>query len=1560
MKLIRLLATTIAFLLCLTGLAHADPITGAIAVISGILKAGGIAAALLQTAFSVALSLGVGLLEKARARNRKVENRGIQFEIQMGDDQPVHFPLGFYAVAGLRKYAGAWGSGNTYFVDVIELSSLPISGLAGLWVGDQKATIDYARPDASGFGFPITEFMEGGNDYLWIKFYDGTQTTADPYLLEKFGSHPDRPYKDTMIGRGVAYAVITSRFNTTLFSSAPVCLFEVQGIPVYDLRKDSTAGGSGSHRWADQSTWEASDNPIINAYNVIRGIYYGDDEWVYGGQDLAAFQLPASNIMAAANECDVAMTRSGGAIEKQFRCGYEVRGNMEPLAVVEDLAQSCNGRVAEVGGKFKFLVGSPGAAVYSFTDDQVIITEGQSFAPFPALTDTFNGIEATYPEPKEKWATKDAPARYSSVLEAEDGDRRLASGVSFAAVPYALQVQQLMKAMIEEQRRFRAHNFHLPPDAWALEPNDVVAWTSRRNGYTNKKFLVTAIEGERNFNQPVVLKEIDPTDYGFSGDDELPTDFGWLGPVTPTPTVIDGWDAEPATLTDADGVARRPSIKVLAADALDDVKNVWVQVRLVATGAVVFDNTSIPYAPPYEWILNGTFIGNSPYQARGREVPYSRRKTSWSAWLDVTTPDIRLTSDDLSQEIIDKLEELSDWIDADLLVKVTQAILDIEANADAIELEQGERVTGAIEIAEKYRAILNEIDTIRDYVANADYASYTAREELRRTITVRLEDSIALFDERITTAVSETAAIAERLTTLQADVSDVSAQITTVDTARVDGDEALAQQISLISAGTDNQFDPVKLWNFESTIEGWSGNGTPTVSGGFLRPANEATDPYVASPAALAVSANTYRQVRARIRKYGSPTWEGHLWWYLAADPTWDVSRRETITEPSYDSNNIGLVTFNLDWTGTIDSVRLDLSTAQTGTDYFTIDWIAIGSPSPGASRAELATERTARISGDSANAADIVALEATINDPTTGLTAVAGGVTALVADVTALEGTVTALSTAVTEVDAALDDKADALALAVLSAEVEALGGGGIVSQGSALTAVRNTLLPLASEVVDQDFANFLGKMQGLKVTADASQSLTTRIELTERSIDIVSRAVSVVQAVIPDLAKASALASLDSRVGVTEGLTVAQAEAITRVKADLGWVDGNAQGARAVALTDLQASVTVAYDLADAKSKVYRQASAPTGTTEVPLRTNDLWIDSDDGNKTYRWTGSAWSDVTDSRITANASAITSIKSELDWDDDEPAGGRATAFTSLNTRVDSVIDLADSKSRIFRQSTEPTGTIALPLRTNDIWYDSGDGNKPYRYSTSSGWSEVTDARITAAATLISEVQAEVEDIMADARMKFEVVTGPSGYARVALRARYGTSGSRRSAGLYIDVPSDTGEDTQVLVEADKFAFIDGSSKIVPFRIDDGIVYIDDLRVVTSNIAPNAVTASASMNGNTLGDPADTVALTGLMNNSPALISITGDYSISAGSGSSGNLQISVVNTTTGSTAYSFFQSYGSGNTSGGIDAFRIHSNTDPGTNNYELVITRSGFASVSVDIDVKFLYWRR
>lgn len=124
--------------------------------------------------------------------------------------------------------------------------------------------------------------------------------------------------------------------------------------------------------------------------------------------------------------------------------------------------------------------------------------------------------------------------------------------------------------------------------------------------------------------------------------------------------------------------------------------------------------------------------------------------------------------------------------------------------------------------------------------------------------------------------------------------------------------------------------------------------------------------------------------------------------------------------------------------------------------------------------------------------------------------------------------------------------------------------------------------------------------------------------------------------------------------------------------------WVNPD-DGAAAVYSTDSSTFIGVtdatAQTIAASKNTTYVQANEPTGGT---YSAGDLWIDIDDGNKLYAWSGTAWVARQDGAI---------------------ATAQATA---------------DGKNTIYRQTTAPTGGT---YATGDLWFDTDDNNKIYRYN---------------------------------------------------------------------------------------------------------------------------------------------------------------------------------------------------------------------------------------------------
>jgi len=740
---------------------------------------------LINLIVGLVLNIGVSLLEQAISppSSRSQERPGIRGTLQAGGSSPLSFVMGTYGIAGHLEYAGTWGNSggtpNENLTHVISFSDLPITGLTALWVNGEKITLNAGTKIAAGY--PAPEFNDGA-DNLWVDFLDGTQTTANSFLTSSFGTHPDRPIISDMIWRGVAYATMTARINRELFTGIPTYMAEVQGIPLYDVRKDGTAGGTGTHRLNDSSSWEFSDNPVVMIYNILTGITYGGS-WVWGLQDQPdQSRLPYASWSTAMDACDASITLKAGGTEKQFRAGCYIDVDMQPIDVINDLLTACSGRMTEIAGVYKILVGAPGSSVASVTDDDFLISEVQSLSPFPPLQNTINGITATYPEPLEAWEMKEAPPRYSSTLENEDDGRRLPRNINLKWVFSGTQAQRITKAMVEEARRFRRHVGVLPPKHANLEPLDVISWTSSRNGYSSKLFLVTSVEDGPNANVVVGLQEIDASDYSWTpATDEQASSVGVLAPSRPAAQTMSGWTVNGATIKDDAGSDRRPTLQIGFSGPQADVKSIGVQVRLKSSGAIVFDGEQ-PFASPYSVQLNITLLANTEYEARGKYIPFSGRTTSWSGWLTATTPNVLLGPDDMDPFVdvvgFDALETdvkgYLDWVGPNIRELQEQAQALAVAATDATLTGYSQYLEAMVE------------------VSDAAGRSASARNVLQANIDV--------VDGRVTTTASDITTINNILPN-KAEVSVVSANTASI-TTNANNITSQADAITALSAAT--------------------------------------------------------------------------------------------------------------------------------------------------------------------------------------------------------------------------------------------------------------------------------------------------------------------------------------------------------------------------------------------------------------------------------------------------------------------------------------------------------------------------------------------------------------------------------------------------------------------------------------------------------------------------------------------------------------------------------------------------------------------------------------
>jgi hypothetical protein len=426
--------------------------------------------------------------------------------------------------------------------------------------------------------------------------------------------------------------------------------------------------------------------------------------------------------------------------------------------------------------------------------------------------------------------------------------------------------------------------------------------------------------------------------------------------------------------------------------------------------------------------------------------------------------------------------------------------------------------------------------------------------------------------------------------------------------ARVSATDSLAQQLTLLSAGAGEQFDYKSIWYFDSGIEGWSANLTTstavTAVDGWLRmtaTTGTQTGRMFQSPAALGIEGAKYPQVRLRVRKVGAPTWVGRLYFTTTADSTWNTAKSLLEDEPTYDANNIGLLTFNMPagWTGaTIAQIQFEASTDITAANYFELDWAAIGRPSPGASSAQLSALELATAAADAAEAAERTALAAEVAGKASGeaLSALETRVSTAEGVNTSQGASITSLNNSLTTLTGTVNDKADATALNALTTRVTAAEGVN-TSQGSSITTLNNNVSTLTT---------------GLDTKADASAvtALDTRVTAAEgvnstqsSNITTLTNSLNTLTSTVNTKASASALSDLTSRVTAAEGVNTSQGDtltsqsgSITSLSNSLSVTNGNVTAAQTTANAAASALSALASTVTSQGNTLTAQATAIT----------------------------------------------------------------------------------------------------------------------------------------------------------------------------------------------------------------------------------------------------------------------------------------------------------------------------------------------------------------------------
>ncbi|PXI52880.1 TipJ family phage tail tip protein [Klebsiella variicola] len=369
---------------------------------------------------------------------------------------------------------------------------------------------------------------------------------------------------------------------------------------------------------------------------------------------------------------------------------------------------------------------------------------------------------------------------------------------------------------------------------------------------------------------------------------------------------------------------------------------------------------------------------------RARLIDRLGNASPWTGWVKGMS----------SENVDDYYQQLDDAIkDTDTYEELTGGIKEVSDSAQAAkDAAQAAQVTadGAVVTNKQQQQQLN--DQLADIQQNAQditnaanagaaNASAIAQEILDRKAGDIANANKAAQDVADAIAKAETddakvaADAADNLLTAK---NEVEAQIETTNITMQNGFDSLSQQMASLAAGTGEQFDSIAIWYYDNGPEGWASNDSntdllPVDQDGWVYPAGATST--MRSPNPLAIDARSYKYMRLRMKKVGNPSWAGKMYWIGTEETGWNDARSVSIPEPDFDPAS-GVTVLSLPdllWatSGTLRRLRLDFSTNQDANNYYAVDWMAVGRPTPGASQAQIQDLKTAMTAADSAEAAE-------------------------------------------------------------------------------------------------------------------------------------------------------------------------------------------------------------------------------------------------------------------------------------------------------------------------------------------------------------------------------------------------------------------------------------------------------------------------------------------------------------------------------------------------------------------------------------------------------------
>lgn len=462
----------------------------AAAAVAYVFGLGAVTQALAYVVGTLVLNYGLNKLSQSLSGKKKRENVGAGREITVrGTVQPFQMIYGEVVTPGFIANYATSGANNRYLHFVIALAAHQCEDVTDIWLDSRE--IPDADIDGDG-DVSTAEFQGEGDSRLRIRRFLGTKAqTADTDLTGGTIGGWTSDHR----GAGVTWMHVRLDGSDSVWPAGAPSNFraKVKGRRLYDPSKDSTNGGSGSHRYDDATTWEWSDNWAL----CVRDYISGGSRWYDDATPEPRLGFGESNdhiddaytiaARSTSNE-NVAIPPSGSpsTFQKRYTCNVQLSCGDTHRENLEILKSAGVGNVTYVNGAYRIYAGK-------YDTPEVDIEEDDILGPVVVSThpngeDLYNFVTGTFFDEERDWQQCPFPSITNSSYETADGGQ-FKRHIELHATRTSYRAQRIAILHLAQSRNKITVRFErLSPKAMAIAQHETFTVTISEYGWDAKVF----------------------------------------------------------------------------------------------------------------------------------------------------------------------------------------------------------------------------------------------------------------------------------------------------------------------------------------------------------------------------------------------------------------------------------------------------------------------------------------------------------------------------------------------------------------------------------------------------------------------------------------------------------------------------------------------------------------------------------------------------------------------------------------------------------------------------------------------------------------------------------------------------------------------------------------------------------------------------------------------------------------------------------------------------------------------------------------------------------------